>query len=70
MVKKKKVGAAGKYGARYGLKLRKRVASVLGASSKKHKCPYCSRSRVKRVSAGIYNCEKCGAKFTGRAYAP
>ena len=68
MVKKKKVGSTGRYGARYGLKIRRRVLGIERLSLKKHKCPYCSRLRVKRLSSGIFECSKCKSKFAGRAY--
>ena len=37
---------------------------------KKHVCPKCDRPYVKRVSAGIWECKKCGTVFTGGAYVP
>ncbi len=69
-MKTKKIGIAGRLGARYGLKVRKRYADVMSASKKKQKCPYCARLTVKRVSVGIYHCSKCNSEFTGRAYLP
>ena len=36
----------------------------------KHVCPKCDRPYVKRVSAGIWKCTKCGTVFTGGAYVP
>lgn len=70
MGRKIKAGSAGRFGARYGLKLRKRVASVEGVSRQKQRCPYCLRYTVKKLSYGIYECSKCDSKFAGRAYVP
>ena len=69
-MKTRKVGSSGRFGARYGLKLRKQIKTVEDFSKQDHKCPYCNRITVKRLSAGIYECSKCESKFTGRAYAP
>ena len=57
-----------RFGPRYGRKIRQRLLEVELEQKKKHKCPYCHNKRVKRVAVGIWNCKKCGAKFTGRAY--
>ena len=35
---------------------------------KDHPCPYCAKPKVHRVSFGIWQCEKCNAKFTAKAY--
>ena len=66
MGRTKKVGIAGKYGSRYGLNIRRKI---LKAESKKTKiCPHCGKKQVKRVAAGIWECQKCKNKFTGGAY--
>ncbi|MCD6576062.1 MAG: 50S ribosomal protein L37Ae [Nanoarchaeota archaeon] len=66
MGRTKKVGSTGKFGARYGLKIRRRILKV---ESKKTKvCPYCGKKQLKRVAAGIWECKKCGTKFAGGAY--
>jgi len=70
MGKKKKVGSAGRFGARYGKKIRNLIASVEKAQRQRHICPRCDMPYVKRVAAGIWECEKCGVKFAGRAYRP
>jgi large subunit ribosomal protein L37Ae len=65
----KKVKSTGRFGARYGTKLRKRVREIESKQKAKQTCPYCSKNgSVKRLSFGVWLCKKCGAKFTGRAY--
>ncbi|NPB01966.1 MAG: 50S ribosomal protein L37ae [Methanopyri archaeon] len=66
----KKVGPAGRFGPRYGMRIRRRVAEVEAVQRRKHECPQCGRVAVKRVSTGIWKCTKCGATFTGGAYYP
>lgn len=66
----KKVGSAGRYGPRYGEKIRKRVRAIEDEQKGYHPCPQCGAKRVRRVSSGIWKCERCGAKFAGGAYAP
>ena len=66
----KKVGLAGKFGPRYGVKIRRRVSSLEVRQKKKHACPKCSYSAVKRVSTGIWTCKHCGHTYTGGAYLP
>jgi len=66
----KKVGSAGRFGVRYGRKIRKRVADVEVIQKAKHECPGCGKMILKRTSQGVYECKKCGSKFTGRAYYP
>jgi large subunit ribosomal protein L37Ae len=66
----KKVGSAGRFGARYGRKVRHRVSAIEKKQKKWHKCPYCGKERVKRIFIGIWGCRACGAKFTGKAYVP
>lgn len=64
----KKVGSAGRFGARYGRRLRTQITVIERVQRQKQKCPYCSRQAVRRVATGIFLCSKCHAKFTGDAY--
>ncbi len=70
MGRTKKVGSTGRYGVRYGLKLRKKTLEVESKQKKKHICPFCKKTGVKRIAAGIWECNKCMNKFTGKAYFP
>jgi len=66
----KKVGISGRYGARYGLRVRKVTMNIEKQQKAKHECPQCSHMAVKRVSKGIWECRKCGYKFAGGAFYP
>ncbi|RLE47269.1 50S ribosomal protein L37ae [Candidatus Woesearchaeota archaeon] len=68
MGEKKDLGPAKRFGARYGRTVKKRLAKIEREQKKKHKCPYCSKTQVKRVFAGVWYCRSCGAKFTSKAY--
>ena len=68
MSKTKKVGSTGRFGVRYGLTIRQRVLAVEKRQKVKQRCPYCKKLGVKRLASGIWQCKKCKAKFTGRAY--
>ncbi|MFB0544568.1 MAG: 50S ribosomal protein L37Ae [Asgard group archaeon] len=70
MGRTKKIGIAGKFGARYGSTLRKRFRDIEEKMKKKHTCPSCFTSAVKRVFAGVWKCKKCGRTFAGGAYLP
>ncbi len=70
MSRTKKVGAAGKFGPRYGRKVRKLFVDVEGRLRKRYRCPNCAAPRVKRVSTSIWQCKRCGVKFAGGAYSP
>ncbi|RLG76297.1 MAG: 50S ribosomal protein L37ae [Thermoprotei archaeon] len=71
MGKTKVIGIAGRYGARYGSTLRKRVKEILEKRYAPHTCPFCGvKGKIFRVSVGIWKCRKCGAVFAGGAYIP
>jgi large subunit ribosomal protein L37Ae len=66
----KKVGSAGRFQARYGVRARTRIRNVEIAQKAKHICPSCGHQKVKRISTSIWQCGKCGVKFAGGAYQP
>ena len=70
MGKTKKVGSAGRFGIRYGRKIRQRLIKVEKELKAKHKCPKCLKPGLKREKAGVWVCKKCGLKFAGKAYKP
>lgn len=61
-------GSVKRFGARYGRKIRLNLGKIEEQQKKLYKCPYCKAVKVKRIGAGIWQCKKCGAKFTARAY--
>ena len=66
---KQKLGSVKRFGARYGRKLKLKFFEIESEQRKLHKCPYCNKIAVKRMSVGIWNCKKCNAKFAGKAYS-
>jgi large subunit ribosomal protein L37Ae len=60
--------SAGRFGVRYGRKIRKAVAEIEELTRALHKCPKCERKSVSRLGTGIWKCSKCGYTFTGGTY--
>jgi len=69
MTEIERYGSTKKFGPRYGRTMKERFGKIESEQRKKQKCPYCSAVRVKRVALGIWQCGKCKAKFTGKAYS-
>jgi large subunit ribosomal protein L37Ae len=67
MVKKTK--GSGRFGARYGAPLKQKRLRIEEKQKKSYTCPRCLKDKVKRVSSGIWYCNKCDTKFAGRAYS-
>ncbi|RLE98031.1 MAG: 50S ribosomal protein L37ae [Thermoprotei archaeon] len=71
MRRTKVVGSAGRFGARYGATLRRKVALIEAKMRGPHRCPRCyTRGKVRRISVGIWKCFKCGYTFAGGAWVP
>jgi large subunit ribosomal protein L37Ae len=64
----KAIASIKRFGARYGRTVKHKFGAIEAMQRKKYKCPYCSKPNVKRVAAGIWQCQKCNAKFASRAY--
>ncbi|MEM5812466.1 MAG: 50S ribosomal protein L37ae, partial [Candidatus Aenigmatarchaeota archaeon] len=63
-------GSTGRFGMRYGRRIRQRVLEVEEEKKEKKQCPNCLKPGLKRLAAGIWQCKKCGTKFAGKAYKP
>ena len=70
MARTKKVGSTGRFGARYGAKLRRIVLDIEKKRHEPHRCPLCATRALKRQAAGLWKCSKCGLLFAGGAYVP
>ncbi|KUK04637.1 MAG: large subunit ribosomal protein L37Ae [Methanosarcinales archaeon] len=68
--KGRKVRSAGRFGPRYGTKIRKLVVEVEEKMRAPHKCASCGQLTVRRVGTGIWQCRKCGYTFAGGTYVP
>jgi len=66
--KSKKTRSAGRFGARYGKRVRQKLVNVEDKQRVKQKCPFCKKLGVKRLSKGIWHCKKCDKKFAGGTY--
>jgi large subunit ribosomal protein L37Ae len=67
MTKLKISKSAGRFGPRYGVSVRRRIADIESRQRKKQQCIFCD-GRAKRLSKGIWLCQRCGKKFAGHAY--
>lgn len=68
--KTKKTKSAGKFGARYGKRVRAKLVKVEEKQRVKQKCPFCKKPGVKRLSKGLWQCTKpnCNKKFASDVY--
>jgi large subunit ribosomal protein L37Ae len=66
----KKASSVGRFGPRYGVKIRRRILEVETVRKAAHLCPRCQAMNVRRVGSGIWRCRKCGLTFAGGAYRP
>jgi len=65
-VKRKKIGAAGRFGAGYG-KPKHRLVVVELKQRVRQECPFC-KGKASRKSNGVWECKKCSKKFAGGTY--
>ena len=64
----KKVGNTGWMGARYGIRIRRRVLDIDNARQARAACPQCATVTLERVASGVFACRRCGTKFASGAY--
>ena len=67
--KTKKIKAAGRFGAGYGVRVRNELNSIEAIQRKKQKSPFHPRGRAKRIAAGIWKDVRTGKIFAGPAYS-
>ncbi len=68
--KASKTGIAGRFGPRYGVRVRKRIRDISRIRTGTYECPNCHHKSVKRLSSGIWQCRHCHTKFAASAYNP
>lgn len=66
----RKVGPVGRFGPRYGVRVRKRSQEIEEGLRQRYDCPNCHAVAVRRQSTGVWACRHCGAVFAGGAYRP
>jgi len=66
-MRSKKTKSTGRYGARYGKKVRTKIVNIESKQKIKQKCPFC-QGTAKRTSKGIWHCKKCNKKFASDTY--
>ena len=66
----RKAGIVGRYGPRYGVRIRRRVQEIEEGLKHRHACPRCAAMSVLRASTGVWECRRCGYVFAGGAYRP
>jgi large subunit ribosomal protein L37Ae len=66
----KKVGSSGRFGVRYGVTVRKRIADIEAVAKGRHECPKCKAVAMSRTANGIWFCNHCGAILASSSYMP
>lgn len=69
-MKTKKVGSAGRMGARYGWRLRRQLREIDLKTKSTYECAHCGKLALRRAGTGVWRCSKCGSVFAGGAYSP
>jgi len=65
-----KAGVTARFGARYGVSVRRRAGSAIEKKSRSYTCPNCQYPKVRRKAAGIWSCKKCNHTFSGGVWEP
>lgn len=64
----RQISSIKRFGPRYGNITKQKFGMIESMQRQAYKCASCSKMAVKRLAAGIWHCQKCGIKFTGKAY--
>ncbi|MBI3033782.1 50S ribosomal protein L37ae [Candidatus Woesearchaeota archaeon] len=70
MVTETKYGSVKRFGVRYGRSLKEKFGKIEQGRHENSLCPYCRKTQMKRLAAGIWSCRKCNIKLAGGAYMP
>src|SRR5256886_17008713 len=66
----RKAGIVGRFGPRYGVRIRRRVQEIEEGLKGRHTCPRCAAISVRRKSTGVWACRRCGYVFAGGGRRP
>lgn len=66
----RKAGSVGRFGPRYGVRIRRRAQEIEEGLKHRSECPRCAAIAVRRSSTGVWTCRRCGYVFAGGAYRP
>ena len=66
--KKSNVGITGKYGTRYGSKLRKQIKAIEILQRMKYTSPFSGKNSIRRKAAGIWYDKSTGRTIAGGAW--
>ena len=64
---KKHSNPAGRFGARYGVSIRKKINQIEEKQRRKQYCPFC-KGISKREALSIWRCKKCKKRFAAHSY--
>jgi len=67
-MKTKKVKASGRFGPRYGTRVRSKITIIEEKQRKRQVCPFCKKQKAKRLAKGIWLCAGCRKKFASSAF--
>ena len=63
--KRKKIKAAGQFGAGYGVRVRHSFNEIEAVQRRRQTSPFYEKGRAKRIAVGIWQCLKTGKIFAG-----
>lgn len=66
--KKTEYGSVKRFGPRYGRTLKRKTGKIEQMKNASYECPACHYKKVHRETKGVWLCDKCGAKFSSKAY--